>query len=130
MPKCPYIRACPYKYGRLLHTAEGGFPYSHITLSQNVNIFVKTKNAQEALKHKINLKIFFVTWAFPYWGGGGGSDNVGKIPTFYRFLFWRASLRGAFKYFFLKNLVLCINWVDPPQPPTPPRRLGHQSKKK
>ena len=48
----------------------GGFPYSHITLSQNVNIFVKTKNAQEALKHKINLKIFFVTWAFPYWGGG------------------------------------------------------------
>ena len=65
---------------------RGGFPYSHITLSQNVNIFVKTKNAQEALKHKINLKIFFVTWAFPYWGGGGGSDNVGKIPTFYRFL--------------------------------------------
>ena len=36
----------------------GGFPYSHITLSQNVNIFVKTKNAQEALKHKINLKFF------------------------------------------------------------------------
>ena len=35
--------------------AEGGFPYSHITLSQNVNIFVKTKNAPEVLKHKINL---------------------------------------------------------------------------
>ena len=25
-------------------------------------------------------------------GWGGGSDNVGKIPTFYRFLFWRTSL--------------------------------------
>ena len=57
---------------------RGGFPYSHITLSQNVNIFVKTKNAQEALKHKINLKIFFVTWAFPYWGGGGGVWQRGK----------------------------------------------------
>ena len=63
-----------FLYGEIVKTgvAEGGFPYSHITLSQNVNIFVKTKNAQEALKHKINLKIFFVTWAFPYWGGGGG----------------------------------------------------------
>ena len=49
------------------------FPHSPvINITQNVNIFVKTKNAQEALKHKINLKIFFVTWAFPYWGGGGG----------------------------------------------------------
>ena len=39
---------------------------------------MKTKNAQEALKHKINLKIFFVTWAFPYWGGGGGVWQSGK----------------------------------------------------
>ena len=60
--------------------AEGGFPYSHITLSQNVNIFVKTKNAQEALKHKINLK-FFCDMGVPILGGGGGSDHVGKIPT-------------------------------------------------
>ena len=22
LPKCPYIRACPYKYGRLSHTAN------------------------------------------------------------------------------------------------------------
>ena len=28
----------------------------------------------------------------PILGGGGGPDNVGKIPTFYRFLFWRTSL--------------------------------------
>ena len=46
----------------------GGFPYSHITLSQNVNIFVKTKNAQEALKHKINLK-FFCVMGVPILGG-------------------------------------------------------------
>ena len=32
--------------------AEGGFPYSHITLSQNVNIFVKTKNAQDTVVKK------------------------------------------------------------------------------
>ena len=54
-------------------------PYSHITLSQNVNIFVKTKNAQEALKHKINLN-FFVTWAFPYGGVGGGLTMWEKFP--------------------------------------------------
>ena len=30
--------------------AEGGFPHSHITLSQNVNILVKSKNAPLALK--------------------------------------------------------------------------------
>ena len=35
--------------------AEGGFPHSHITLSQNVNILVKTKNAPKALKRKIEL---------------------------------------------------------------------------
>ena len=28
-------------------------------------------------------------------GWGGGADNVGKIPTFYRFLFWRTSLKGT-----------------------------------
>ena len=38
--------------------AEGGFPYSHFTLSQNVNILVKTKNAPKALKHKININFF------------------------------------------------------------------------
>ena len=49
----------------------GGFAYSHITLSQNVNIFVKTKNAQEALKHKINLN-FFCDMGVPILGGWGG----------------------------------------------------------
>ena len=29
-------------------------------------------------------------------GWGGGPDNGGKIPTFYRFLFWRASLSRQF----------------------------------
>ena len=43
---------------RFVGGAEGGFPYSHITLSQNVNILVKTKNAPKALKRKINLNIF------------------------------------------------------------------------
>ena len=64
-----------FLFGELTKTgvAEGGFPYSHITLSQNVNIFVKTKNAPEALKHKINLN-FFVTLVFgvPILGGEGG----------------------------------------------------------
>ena len=62
----------------------GGVPmFPHcpvINITQNVNIFVKTKNAQEALKHKINLK-FFCDMGVPILGGGGGSDHVGKIPT-------------------------------------------------
>ena len=48
------------------------------TLSQNVNILVKTKNAPKALKRKINLN-FFVTWAFPNWGRG--SAHLGIFPT-------------------------------------------------
>ena len=43
----------------------GGFPYSHITLSQNVNILVKTKHAPKVLKCK----------------RGGGSAHVGIFPT-------------------------------------------------
>ena len=66
------------------------FPHSPvINITQNVNIFVKTKNAQEALKHKINLKIFFVTWAFPYWGGG--LTTWEKFPRKVVFL-WSVSL--------------------------------------
>ena len=47
------------------------FPHSPvINITQNVNIFVKTKNAQEALKHKINLK-FFCDMGVPILGAGG-----------------------------------------------------------
>ena len=46
------------------------FPHSPvINTTQNVNIFVKTKNAHEALKHKINLKIF-CDMGVPILGGG------------------------------------------------------------
>ena len=71
-----------FLFGEIAKTgvAEGEFPYSHITLSQNVNILVKTKNAPKALKRKINLK-FFCDMGVPILGGRGGSDNVGKIPT-------------------------------------------------
>ena len=75
---------------------NGGFPYSHITLSQNVNIFVKTKNAQEALKHKINLKIFFCDMGVPILGGwGGGLTTWEKFPRKVVF-FWRTSLMHTF----------------------------------
>ena len=57
----------------------GGFPYSHITLSQNVNILVKTKNAPKALKRKINLKIF-CDMGVPILGEGG-SAHLGIFPT-------------------------------------------------
>ena len=40
-----------------------------INTTQNVNIFVKTKNAHEALKHKINLN-FFCNMGVPILGGG------------------------------------------------------------
>ena len=61
--------------------AEGGFPYSHITLSQNVNILVKTKNAPETQKRKINL--IFCDMGVPKLGdgGGGGSAHLGIFPT-------------------------------------------------
>ena len=39
----------------------------------------------------------------PILGGWGGSDNVGKIPTFYRFLFWRTSLRDTITEVIGKN---------------------------
>ena len=84
-----------------------------------LTFFVKTKNAHEALKHKINLKKFFVTWAFPYWGVGGGG-----LPTHSRkkagsqdpgsFVFFRAKFgkiekirknrKNLEKYFFSKKL--------------------------
>ena len=59
--------------------AEGGFPHSHITLSQNVNILVKTKNAPKVLKRKINLN-FFCDMGVPMLGEGG-SAHVGIFPT-------------------------------------------------
>ena len=56
------------------------FPHSPvINTTQNVNIFVKTKNAHEALKHKINLKIFFCDMGVPILGGGEAGGE--KIPT-------------------------------------------------
>ena len=56
------------------------FPHSPvINITQNVNIFVKTKNAQEALKHKINLK-FFCDMGVPILGGGGGLTTWEKFP--------------------------------------------------
>ena len=60
-------------------------------------------------KFSSGKKTVFLTWAFPYWGGGGGSDNVGKIPTFYRFLFWRTSLISDEQH--LKYIVLNDNPV-------------------
>ena len=59
--------------------AEGGFPYSHITLSQNVNISVKTKNAPKAPKRKINLKIL-CDMGIPELGEGG-STHLRIFPT-------------------------------------------------
>ena len=54
------------------------FPHSPvINTTQNVNIFVKTKNAHEALKHKINLKIF-CDMGVPILGGWGGVCPRGK----------------------------------------------------
>ena len=49
-----------FLFGEIAKTGvpEGGFPHSHITLSQNVNILVKTKNAPKVLKRKLNLKFF------------------------------------------------------------------------
>ena len=57
----------------------GGFPYSHITLSQNVNISVKTKNAPKAPKRKINLKIL-CDMGIPKLGEGG-STHLRIFPT-------------------------------------------------
>ena len=75
-----YIR---FLFGEIAKTgvADGGFPYSHITLSQNVNILVKTKNAPKALKRKINLK-FFVTCAFPNWRGVSPWEFFPLNPVF------------------------------------------------
>ena len=63
--------------------------------TQKVNIFVKTKNVPNVLKCKINHNFFFLTnMGFPNRGGGGGVPHLGKIPTFSRFFFLGASLRG------------------------------------
>ena len=56
----------------------GGFPYSHNTLSQNVNILVKTKNAPKALKHKIN----FFDMGVPTRGRRGLSQSGNFFPHF------------------------------------------------
>ena len=55
--------------------AVEGFPYSHFTLSQNVNILVKTKKAPKALKHKINIKNF-CDMGVPTRGTGGSRKVV------------------------------------------------------
>ena len=61
---------------------KNGVPHSHITLSQNVNILVKTKKAPKALKRKINLN-FFCDMGVPILGerGGEGSAHLGIFPT-------------------------------------------------
>ena len=64
--------------------SQGGvpmFPHSPvINITQNVNIFVKTKNDQGALKHKINLK-FFLWHGRSHTGGvGGGLTTWEKFP--------------------------------------------------
>ena len=72
---------------------EGCSPISsQVTLSQNVNILLKNKNAPKALKHKINI-IFFVTWVFPQGGRGrGGVSQSGNFSHVFPFLVLRASL--------------------------------------
>ena len=68
-------------FGEIAKTgvAEGGFPYSHITLSQNVNILVKTKNALKALKRQITL--IFCDMSVPILGEG--SAHLGIIRSFF-----------------------------------------------
>jgi len=71
--------------------AEGGFPYSHITLSQNVHILVKTKNAPKTLKRKININ-FFCDMGVPKLGEGGEVCPLGNFADLIPFIFLKASI--------------------------------------
>ena len=70
------------------------FPHSAIiNITQNVNIFVKTKNAQEALKHKINLNFFL--HGCSHKGEAGGLSQSGNFSHVLPFLVLTISLRDA-----------------------------------
>ena len=72
------------------------FPHSPvINITQNVNIFVKTKNAQEALKHKINLQIFFLWHGCSHIGEWGGVWPRGKNSHVMSFLILKSSLSSV-----------------------------------
>ena len=70
----------------------GGFPCTHFTLSQNVNILVKTKNAPKVLEHKININ-YFCDMGVPT-KGGGVSQSVNCSHVF-PFLVLTASLNST-----------------------------------
>ena len=79
-------------FGNFFHCEGGGSPIPKSICQnsyQKVNIFVKTKNAPNDLKCKINHTFFFWKQGFPK--GGEGVRHLGKIPKKSRF-FWTASL--------------------------------------
>ena len=89
-------------FGNFFHCEGGGSPIPKSICQnsyQKVNIFVKTKNAPNDLKCKIN-HTFFLETGVPKRGEWGGSDTWEKFPTNPVF-FWAASLIKSVLIFFL-----------------------------
>jgi len=79
-------------FGNFFHCEGGGSPIPKSICQnsyQKVNIFVRTKNAPNDLKGKINHTFFFLETGVPKRGGGGigGGRHLGKIPKKSRFFF-------------------------------------------
>ena len=82
-------------FGNFFLEGGGGSPIPKCicqNTDKKVNIFVKTKNAPEGLKRKINPQIYFWTEASQIGGVGGGGRHLGKSPKKSRIFFLTGSL--------------------------------------
>ena len=88
-------------FGNFFHCEGGGSPIPKSICQnsyQKVNIFVKTKNAPNDLKCKINHTFFFGNRGSQKGERGGGVRHLGKIPKKSRLFFWGASLIPEFTH--------------------------------